>query len=93
MVGDYEWVTLGDHLEAHTILTDLTRQTGKQALANLLEKHGPGAERSVQANLLPDLSKEVAYALQSELDGCAGKDNSLFLSSIPPNITRTEIHQ
>ncbi|KAL4767273.1 cytochrome P450 [Aspergillus nidulans var. acristatus] len=49
MVGDYEWVTLGDHLEAHTILTDLTRQT---------------------ANLLPDLGKEVVYALQSELDGC-----------------------
>lgn len=73
MVGDYEWVTLGDHLEAHTILTDLTRQTGK-----LWRTHSRnmawGLLIGSKANLLPDLGEEVAYALQSELDGCGGKD-------------------
>lgn len=29
MVGDYEWVKLGDPLEAHTILKDLTQNFGK----------------------------------------------------------------
>lgn len=29
MVGDYTWVQIADDLEAHTILTDLTRNISK----------------------------------------------------------------
>jgi hypothetical protein len=31
MVGDFEWVKLGDPLEAHTILKDLTQNIGTDA--------------------------------------------------------------
>ncbi|KAH6674963.1 cytochrome P450 monooxygenase [Halenospora varia] len=47
MVGDFEWVTLGDHLEAHTILTDLTQQTGK-----LLPDLGREIEHAIKTELL-----------------------------------------
>ena len=68
MVGDFEWVTLGDHLEAHTILTDLTQQSGKLTL--VLSEYL--SDNFVLGNLLPGLSHEVEYALKTEFPDCKG---------------------